>query len=67
MKPSTRNITKGAGREIKGTVKEAAGKLTGNRRLQAEGKLQSGAGRLQRKLGEAEHDLEKDVNKDADE
>ena len=64
MKPSTRNQTKGAAREIKGKLKEAAGKLTGNNRLKTEGKLQSGAGRLQRKLGQAESDFDKALETD---
>jgi len=66
MKPSTRNITKGAGREIKGKVKEAAGRITGNTRLTVKGRLQSAAGRVQRKMGEAQRDLDKDLEKDID-
>jgi uncharacterized protein YjbJ (UPF0337 family) len=66
MKPSTRNIAKGAGREIKGKVKEAAGRITGNTRLRAKGQLQSAAGRVQRKMGEAQRDLDKELEKDID-
>jgi uncharacterized protein YjbJ (UPF0337 family) len=61
MKPRTRNIAKGTGREIKGRIKEAAGALTGNKRLKLEGKLQGAAGRAQRKLGKAQKDFEKDT------
>ena len=54
MKPSTRNITKGIGREIKGGAKEAAGAITGNKRLKAEGKVEVAVGKAQRKLGQGE-------------
>jgi uncharacterized protein YjbJ (UPF0337 family) len=66
MKPSTRNITKGTGREIKGKLKETVGRLTGKSNLRAKGRVQSQVGRAQRKLGEAERDLEKDLEKDID-
>jgi uncharacterized protein YjbJ (UPF0337 family) len=64
MKPRTRNIAKGTGREIKGRIKEAAGALTGNKRLKAEGKLQGAAGRAQKKLGKAEKELEEDLERE---
>lgn len=64
MKPGTRNETKGAARELKGKVKEAAGKLTGNNRLKNEGKLQSGVGRFQRKLGQTENEFDKELKSD---
>jgi uncharacterized protein YjbJ (UPF0337 family) len=51
---------------MKGKVKEAAGKLTRNQRLQAEGKVQAGIGKAQRKLGKAERDFDKDMNEDLD-
>ena len=53
-------------REAKGRIKEAAGKLTRNQRLKAEGRLQAGVGRAQRKLGEAERRFEKDMDEDMD-
>lgn len=37
----------GAGKEVVGAAKEAAGKLTGDRRLQAEGVVEKTAGRVQ--------------------
>lgn len=44
---------KGAARDAKGSIKEAAGKATGNRRMEAEGaadrvggKMQKGAGKM---------------------
>ncbi|KKC33611.1 CsbD family protein [Devosia psychrophila] len=43
----------GFGKQIKGAVKDAAGGLTGNDRLQAEGKLDKATGKVQQKFGEA--------------
>jgi uncharacterized protein YjbJ (UPF0337 family) len=51
---------KGAGKQVKGAIKDAAGGLTGNERLQAEGKMDKAAGKLQQKVGEA-----KDRSRDA--
>lgn len=50
----------GVGKQIKGAVKDAAGGLTGNDRLQAEGKLDKATGKVQQKFGEA-----KDATRDA--
>jgi len=57
MKGSTKNRVRGKVRELKGKVKEKAGKLRGNPELQDEGlddqiigKVQSIAGRIQKKL-----------------
>lgn len=43
---------KGVGNQIKGAVKEAAGRVTGNERLEAEGKADKAAGKVQQKSGE---------------
>ena len=51
---------KGVGKQVKGAIKDAAGGLTGNERLQAEGKMDKAAGKLQQKVGEA-----KDRSRDA--
>ncbi|MBU1335649.1 MAG: CsbD family protein [Devosia sp.] len=50
----------GAGKQAKGAVKDAVGGLTGNEKLQAEGKLDKAAGKVQQKVGEA-----KDATRDA--
>lgn len=42
----------GVGKQIKGAVKDAAGGLTGNEKLQAEGKLDKVEGKLQQKVGD---------------
>jgi uncharacterized protein YjbJ (UPF0337 family) len=48
---------KGTGRKAKGALKEAAGKATGDRRLEAEGKGDKVAGSLQKTVGRAKDRL----------
>lgn len=43
---------KGASKDAKGSIKEAAGKLTGNERLQAEGAAEKTAGKVQKGVGD---------------
>lgn len=43
----------GVGKQVKGAVKDAVGGLTGNEKLQAEGKLDKTVGKVQQKVGEA--------------
>ena len=42
---------KGAAKEAKGSVKQAAGKATGNERLEAEGAAEKTAGKVQKGVG----------------
>ena len=49
----------GAGKQAKGAVKDAAGKLTGDVGLQAEGKLDKAAGQVQSAVGKAKDDARK--------
>jgi uncharacterized protein YjbJ (UPF0337 family) len=49
---------KGRVRKVKGTIKEATGKLVGNKMLQAKGNIQKNLGKVQAKFG----DLKKNVN-----
>ncbi|HEY0441487.1 MAG TPA: CsbD family protein [Xanthobacteraceae bacterium] len=42
---------KGVGNQIKGSVKEAAGKLTGDAKLETEGKADKVAGKVQNAVG----------------
>lgn len=42
---------KGAAKDVKGSIKEAAGKATGNERLEAEGVADRAAGKLQKGVG----------------
>ena len=59
MKPSTKNEIAGTIHEVKGTLKEKAGHLVGNTKLEAEGILERGAGNVQKKIGELEKVIEK--------
>ncbi len=43
----------GAGHQAKGTVKEAAGKVTGDKQTQAEGVAEKAAGKAQNAVGGA--------------
>lgn len=53
---------KGAMTDAKGAVKRAAGKATGNERLQAEGATQQAAGKVQKGVGNLK-DAARDVLK----
>lgn len=44
---------KGAAKEVKGSIKEAIGKVTGNEKTQAEGAAEKAAGKVQGTVGEA--------------
>ena len=46
----------GVGKQIKGSIKDAVGGLTGNEKLQAEGKLDKAEGKVQQKVGEVKDD-----------
>jgi uncharacterized protein YjbJ (UPF0337 family) len=59
MKPSTNDQIKGNLHELKGKVKEKAGKLTNNPNLAAEGQNENFAGKVQKKVGQIEKVLEK--------
>ena len=52
MKSSTKDRAKGAFHEAKGSVKEIAGKLSDNPKLQAEGVVEKIAGKTQSKVGD---------------
>ena len=51
------NQLEGKGEDLKGRVKDAAGGLTGDESLQAEGKLDRLKGKLQDTLGKGEEDV----------
>jgi uncharacterized protein YjbJ (UPF0337 family) len=48
-----KNRLEGTAKQLRGSVKEAMGKVTGNRTKQAEGAAERLAGAMQAKLGEA--------------
>ena len=56
------NQTKGVGKVVTGSLKEAAGKATGQKTREMEGKIEKGVGKAQTKIGEKqeEHRLKKD-------
>jgi uncharacterized protein YjbJ (UPF0337 family) len=60
MKRSTRNQIKGRGRELKGNIKEKTGRATNNRDLQAEGMVERMGGKVQKKAGDIEKDIEEE-------
>ncbi len=59
MKDSTEDKLKGKAHEVKGTVKEKAGKATNDLDLEAEGKGEKVAGKVQKKVGDMEKVIEK--------
>jgi len=54
MKASARDQAKGKIHQVKGQLKEQAGKLAGNRELEAEGTLEKVVGMVQENFGKAE-------------
>ena len=59
MKSSTKDEVKGTFHEAKGKVKEVAGKLIDNPKLEAKGKAEKIAGNVQEKLGQVKKVLGK--------
>jgi len=51
---------KGASDKAKGAVKDAAGKVMGDKKLQAEGKMDKAKGDARHALGDAKDDLKHD-------
>lgn len=50
---------KGVAREVKGSVKQAAGKATGNRRMEAEGAVEKTTGKVQKGFGDAKEKVKR--------
>lgn len=50
---------KGEAKKAEGQIKEAAGKLTGNEKLEAEGKLKQAEGEVRKGIGDAKDALKK--------
>ena len=53
----------GMGHQAKGAMKDAAGKVTGDNKMQAEGKAEKAAGKVQNAVGGAK-DAARDATKD---
>ena len=52
MKSSTQDNAEGKLHQVKGTIKEVAGIISGNENLEAEGKEENLEGKIQEKLGQ---------------
>jgi len=59
MKSSTKDKAEGTFHQAKGTIKEVAGEITDNPRLEIRGKVEKIAGQLQEKVGKAKKVLGK--------
>jgi len=59
MKSSTKDQAAGAFHEVKGTIKEVAGKLSDNPKLRAKGTVEKIAGKVQGKIGQVKKVLGK--------
>ena len=59
MKQSTKDKAKGTFHEVKGKVKEKAGRATNNPDLEAEGQIEKIGGKVQKKIGQVENVLGK--------
>jgi len=59
MKPSTKDQIEGKFHEVKGKIKEAAGKLGDNPELEGEGVGEKIAGKAQQKIGQVKKVLGK--------
>lgn len=59
MKSSTRDNAEGKMHQVKGSIKEAAGKLVGNKDLEGEGKDEHTEGKIQEKVGEIKKVVDK--------
>ena len=59
MKSSTQDQAEGTFHQIKGKLKEMAGELTDNPKLEVEGTAEKIAGKVQEKIGQVKKVLEK--------
>lgn len=59
MKSSTKNQAEGAFHKVKGKIKEIAGKISDNSKLETEGIGENLAGKVQQKIGQAKKVLGK--------
>jgi uncharacterized protein YjbJ (UPF0337 family) len=59
MKSSIVNRVEGEVHEVKGTIKQKLGRLTNDRKTQAEGLTEKVAGKIQKKIGQAQKTVAK--------
>jgi uncharacterized protein YjbJ (UPF0337 family) len=55
------NISKGRWNQVKGKVREEAGKLTGNTSQQIRGKLEQAGGKMQEEYGKTKRNIKKAI------
>jgi uncharacterized protein YjbJ (UPF0337 family) len=55
------NRSAGIGKKISGKVKETVGRVTGNKKMEAEGRTEQMAGRTQKTYGEAKDTIKKET------
>ena len=58
-----RNQTDGAGKQVKGAVKEGVSKVTGNKSGELEGKVEKTAGKVQSNIGNQQEADRKDQDR----
>jgi uncharacterized protein YjbJ (UPF0337 family) len=59
MSPGTKDQVQGKFHEVKGKAKQAAGQVTNNPDLEAEGQAEKLGGKIQKKVGQVEKVFEK--------
>ena len=59
MRQSTKQELAGKAHEVKGSLKEIAGRVTDNPKLEAEGLVEKVGGKIQKKIGQIEKIFEK--------
>jgi uncharacterized protein YjbJ (UPF0337 family) len=59
MKPSTKDQVEGTFHEVKGTMKEKAGRVIKNPNVTRDGRAEKVAGTIQKKVGQVEKVFEK--------
>ena len=59
MKSSTRDNAEGKMHQVKGKLKEVAGRIVGNQDLEAEGKVENLEGKVQEKIGQIKKVVDK--------
>ena len=57
---------KGATNQVTGEIKQQAGKLTGDRTLQAKGQAREMKGKLQQGVGDAKESMDRSLDRDLD-
>ncbi|MCX7305479.1 MAG: CsbD family protein [Hyphomicrobiales bacterium] len=52
---------KGVAKEVKGSIKETAGRVAGNKRTEAEGAMEKTAGKVQKGYGDAKEKVKREL------